>query len=683
MSHHKTWNRPHRIPRDMQPVVFKRWSNRGWAVLASFHKLIIIGILCCSYNMLGQNRATGQADSSDVQIHMELEEVESLAESHFELERISLKPLIIVSSPDIISEGYTSHEELLEYLPQLDIRQRGKHGTQADLTIQGGSFDQTMVLLNGINLSDPQTGHFHLNLPVDLSAIFQVEVLTGSAARRFGTYAFTGAVNFVTQPQDTTGIHSGFRYGQYNFYKAFLNANVSGKYLSTMTSISTSGSDGYRENTDFRSTHLYIHSSTRPGKLKAHLIIGLNTRDFGANAFYSPRFAKQYEETNTSITAFKLVMQRPLSSYTFNAYLRVNKDYFLLDKSDPAFYRNDHLTRVLGSDLNGRFSSTVGVTHGGIQTRREAILSTSLGELLEPGGSKVINDDITFSRGHTRNQLNLNINHTFEGRWVSLEGGILLHLNSDLGFEPTLLPGLDIKFQLSPTIHLLTTLSRSMRLPTFTDLYYQGPTNVGNPDLTPEKATTFELGIYGQGKVIQAAVNGFYRQGRDLIDWIWMEDEKWHTLNLTEIDAMGGDLSLEYGPGSGRNDLFSIEKMNFSYTFTYLTKVSEEVISRYLLDNLRHKVAMGTNMSIMKNLNLRVRFTFQDRDGSYMKYDMASGLSIEQPYEPFLLMDAKLSYSFRKCHIFLETTNLLNIDYCDIGNVIQPGRWTMAGIEIR
>ena len=222
-----------------------------------------------------------------------------------------------------------------------------------------------------------------------------------------------------------------------------------------------------------------------------------------------------------------------------------------------------------------------------------------------------------------------------------------------------------------------------MRLPTFTDLYYQGPTNVGNPDLTPEKATTFELGILGQGKVIQAAVNGFYRQGRDLIDWIWMEDEKWHTLNLTEIEAVGGDLSLEYGPGSGRNDLVSIEKLDFSYTFTYLTKVSEDVISRYLLDNLRHKVAMGTNMSIMKNLNLLVRFTFQDRNGSYMKYDMASGLSIEQPYEPFLLMDAKLSYSFRKCHIFLETTNLLNIDYYDIGNVIQPGRWTMAGIEIR
>ena len=412
-------------------------------------------------------------------------------------------------------------------------------------------------------------------------------------------------------------------------------------------------------------------------------MVGLNTRAFGANAFYSPRFINQYEETTTGLTAFKMVMYRALSTFTFNTYLRINKDYFLLDRYDPSFYRNDHLTRVTGVDLNGRFSSRAGVSNSGLQFRRETILSTSLGEPLEPGDSKAGSDDIVFNHGHARNQLNWNINHTIEGKWISLEGGILINLSSDLGLNPYLLPGLDIRFQLPYKIRIIASWNRSMRLPTFTDLYYQGPNNVGNSELVPERATTFELGISRKGAVLQTAVNGFYRQGRDLIDWIWMEDEKWHTLNLAKIDALGGDFRLEYDPGNTRNGPLSLEKWNLSYTFTCLTKVSEEVISRYLLDNLRHKVVMVTNMAMIKNLTLSVRLNFQDRNGSFLKYNTGSGQSIEQLYEPFLLIDTKLTYSFRKFHIFLEATNLLDADYYDIGNVIQPGRWTIVGIEIR
>ena len=377
-----------------------------------------------------------------------------------------------------------------------------------------------------------------------------------------------------------------------------------------------------------------------------------------------------------------MVMYRALSTFTFNTYLRINKDYFLLDRYDPSFYRND-LTRVTGVDLNGRFSSRAGVSNSGLQFRRETILSTSLGEPLEPGDSKAGSDDIVFNHGHARNQLNWNINHTIEGKWISLEGGILINLSSDLGLNPYLLPGLDIRFQLPYKIRIIASWNRSMRLPTFTDLYYQGPNNVGNSELVPERATTFELGISRKGAVLQTAVNGFYRQGRDLIDWIWMEDEKWHTLNLAKIDALGGDFRLEYDPGNTRNGPLSLEKWNLSYTFTCLTKVSEEVISRYLLDNLRHKVVMVTNMAMIKNLTLSVRLNFQDRNGSFLKYNTGSGQSTEQLYEPFLLIDTKLTYSFRKFHIFLEATNLLDADYYDIGNVIQPGRWTIVGIEIR
>ncbi len=667
----------------MERFVFKRWSNKKWAILASFHKVIIIGTLCFSYHMLGQAQSAGRTDSSKVRMHFELEEVEALTDSPFDLENISLRQLLTVSAQDIISAPVTAHEDLLEYLPQIDIRHRGKYGTQADLNIQGGSFDQSMVLLNGINLSDPQTGHFHLNLPIDISAVHHVEVMAGSAARKFGTHAFSGAVNFVTRPRDSTNFNAGFRFGQHNFYKAFVNANFGGKKVSTMTSISTSGSDGYRNNTDFRSTHFYLHSSTAPGKIKAHLILGLNTRAFGANAFYTPRFLDQYEETSTGLTAFKMVLRRPHSTYTLNTYFRVNNDYFLLDRNDPSFYRNDHQTRVTGADLTGLFSSKAGVTNSGFAFRRETILSTSLGEPRDPDDSKNTNNNIVFNHGHVRNQLNWNINHTIEWSKISVEGGILVHMNSDLGLRPYFLPGLDIRFRLPHAICILGSLNRSMRLPTFTDLYYQGPSIVGNPELSPEMATTFEFGISREEKILQATVNGFYRLGRSMIDWIWMEDEKWHTLNMTEMNALGGDFHLGYNTRNTTHGPLSLKKWTLSYTFTHLTKVRDDVISRYLLDNLKHKIVMSTDLSIYKNLSLSIRFNYQDRNGSFLHYNAESGESVEQPFEPFLLIDTKLIHSFRKFHVFLESTNLLNVSYNDIGNVIQPGRWTMVGFEIR
>lgn len=683
MSRLQTLNQNHKNTGGAYPIVFKRWSNRSWAVFASLHKVIIIGTLCCSYNLLAQTPQTDHKDTDSISAHMELEEVEAVAESPDELEGASLKPLIAVTSQDIIAAGYSSPEEMLEYLPDLDIRQRGNHGSQADLTIQGGSFDQSMVLLNGINLSDPQTGHFHLNLPLDLSAVSKAKVLAGSASRRFGTQAFTGAVNFETRPQDTSGVRAGILLGQHRFHKAFLNANVSGKSLSTMASISTSGSDGYRENTDFKTNHFFIHTTAGLKSVNAHLMLGLNTRKFGANSFYSPRFQDQYEETSTSFAAFKLILRKPHSSYTLNTYYRSNKDYFILDRSNPAFYQNDHLTRVMGTDLIGKFSSRAGVTQAGILLRSENILSTSLGEPMEPPDSMVIKSGISYSHRHSRNQVNLNINHTYEGKWVSLEGGILLHFNSDLGPEPTLMPGLEVNFSLSQQMFLFASLSRSMRMPTFTDLFYQGPTNLGNPLLIPEKASTFEMGISRMDTHFQSTLSGFYRQGKDLIDWIWMEDEKWHTKNLTEIDAAGGSLNVQYAPRIPSDRLMSLERWNFSYTFTTLTKVSEDLISRYLLDNLRHKVSMGSHLSFLKNFKLFLGLSFQDRNGSYLKYDSDSEASLEQAYEPFLLMDIKLSYSIRRIHIYVKSNNLLNAQYHDIGNVIQPGRWNMAGIEFR
>jgi len=652
-------------------------------ILASFNRVITIGTLCCSYSLPGQGECTKQQDSSIATIQVELEEVEAVAELPAELESASLKPLLTITAREIDAAPSTALEDLLEYMARIDIRHRGKHGTQADLTIQGGSFDQSMVLLNGINISDPQTGHFQLNLPVDLSALSRVEMITGSATRRFGIPAFNGAINLVTRPEDSTSVRSGFRYGQHSFYKAQLHSNFRSKHLFTLASASTSGSKGYRENTDFRNTHVYLHTCLESSPLKAHLMMGLNSKEFGANAFYSPLYTHQYEETTTGFTALKLQKDWSRTLLVFQAYFRFNSDYFLLDRYDPSFYRNDHQTRVTGTDFSLRFSSRAGITFTGIHFRNEQIISTSLGEPFNNSQSIKHQSGITFTHGYTRSHVSWNINHIMEGDLFSLAGGVMVHINSDLGYPFCVFPGIDLAVKLPSYFQIFTSLNHSMRLPTFTDLYYQDPSNMGNPDLSPERATTLELGICGEGKRWEADINGFFRQGREMIDWIWMEDQIWHATNLTQIDALGGDANLHLTSGSSRERWFHLDSWNFSYTFTRLTKISDEVISRYLLDNLRHKVVMAADLIMGGNLSLSGRIVFQDRNGSYLVYDDQTGSSHEKLYDPFLLLDMKLAWSFGRMTPFMEATNLLNITYRDIGDAIQPGRWMVAGIEIR
>lgn len=682
MNHLKIWKMPKRIFKS-EPVVFRRWSNKRWAVLASFHKVVIIGTLCFSYNMLAQDSPAAMPDTSRVSMLVELEEVETSAEQPSDLEHISMKPVVLVNSREIRHGAATSHEGVLRQLPGVDIRQRGMHGVQADLSIQGGSFDQSMVLLNGIDLSDPQTGHFQLNLPVDLRSVSRMEIVTGSASRSFGTNAFSGIVNVVTRPSDSTHFGAGVRLGQHRYYNAHLSSNLSGDRLSTLAGISTSGSDGYRENTDFRTTQAFIHSTAGKGKVEAHIMAGMNHRAFGANAFYTPLFPFQYEETTTAFTALKTALNGTRTKFELNGYLRLNRDHFLLDRSDPTFYRNDHRTSVSGSDLNGRISWKAGVTHTGIHFRQEKINSTSLGVEVDPQDIVLIRDGISLTHGHSRNQFNLNLNHTFETGPMTISGGVMMHMNSDLDFHPWFFPGMDLRFRLPYHSWFYASLNHSMRLPTFTDLYYQGPSNIGNPELVPEKATTIETGLYRKEERWHAGVNGFYRKGSDMIDWIWQEDGKWHTLNLTRIDALGGDLQAGINNMAAGHPWFLLEAGTVSYTFVHLTRVSDQVNSRYLLDNLRHKVTAGAVCRLFGDTRISLVSIFQDRNGGYMATDPETGTAHEEPYDPFLRLDVKVIQRFGFIHLFVEVTNLTGVAYQDLGHVIQPGRWIMAGLEIR
>ncbi len=675
------WKSSRHIDKKMEPFCFKNWSNKKYAIFNSLHKVIRIGTLSFAYTLLQLQPLLAQNDTAAPLMFFELEEVESIAEIETEIYPANLRTISTILREQILTSPAPSLALLIDYQPLTDIRTRGYHDIQSDVIIQGGSFDQSLVLLNGINISDPQTGHFNLDLPLSHRQFEKLEILIGPATKTYGLNAYSGAINLITRPSDSIKTVAELRMGQYGYYHASATIHLPSGPVKSMLAISSSSSNGYRENTDFDQSGIYLHSNLNLKFFSADLMAGLNRKDFGANSFYSPRFPEQYEETDMQFAGLKLSTRKMNPSIESIFYWRRHTDHFLLFRNNPSYYQNHHKTDVLGAETNLIFSSVLGITKSGITIRSEQIVSSSLGTDLPSAEPVYNNDSVSYTFGDKRLLPGLFLNHTFQIGRIKSSGGILFQSSSfDEKFR--LYPGLDLAYQISPVLSITGAVNKSMRLPTFTDLYYQGPQNVGNPLLRPEEATTFESGIFYNNFGISGHLSLFYRKGKETIDWIWLDDEKWHTQNITELNTMGGEFTVSIDPAALFNASKFIEHLRTSYSYTEISLSSDEYISNYALDNLRHKWLLDIGIELPWNFSLNSNTRLYSRNGTYLLYNAETGSSEELPYKNYILNDLSIRYTIKQISLSIDISNVMNVEYIDLGSFIQPGRWIIAGLRV-
>ena len=221
------------------------------------------------------------------------------------------------------------------------------------------------------------------------------------------------------------------------------------------------------------------------------------------------------------------------------------------------------------------------------------------------------------------------------------------------------------------------SVNQALRIPTFTDLYYQGVDQVSNPDLKPETATTYELGakLFLLRFTITGAV--FHRDGKDLIDWIKEKpEEKWHSMNLTSLKTNGIRCFIQYR--SKHQNRALVKSAGMSYSYLESQKLSNQYLSLYALDYLNHNLALNlTHQLFIKNLQVSWVFNFQQRSGSFI--DFNSGDVVR--YQPIHRINLQINYQISKLDFSLTCRNLLNEKAVDYGNVPQPGLWLIAGLR--
>jgi len=590
----------------------------------------------------------------------------------------------IFNKQQILETKANSVNELLEALACVDVRQRGANGVQADISIRGGNFDQIQVLINGVKAGDPQTGHHNFNLPFDISDIERIEILEGSAARVFGTNAFSGAINIITNSENKRAIATNFSLGEYGYKKTLFAINLPiGKTVNYL-SVNKKISDGYMKNTDFDMFSLYYRNTIKLNSAKFDLQVGYSNKEFGAFAFYTPKYPNQFEVNRTIFASAKSTFGNSIKT-TPTIFWRRHYDRFELFRNQPPQWytsHNYHLTDVYGFDINSTFNSFFGKTAFGFELRNENILSNKLGETLNDTIENFFYSDAFFTNKTLRENLSLYVEQAKNIYKFGFSAGVMINYTSKFGLN--FYPGIDVNYSFTQNLKIFGSANRSIRLPSFTDLYYADPSHVANPNLKPEDANSFEGGLKFQNKSFDAHFVAFYRMGNNMIDWVKEKNEdKWQSKNHTQINTKGLELSLSFLPKVNFGENFPIYSLKIAYSFIDLEKDSQKLLSKYVLDYLKHKFVFATKHTVYKKLTANWIVINQVREGSYSEYDFENNVFLgEKNYKPILTVDLALNYKLKFADVFMQVSNLTNRTYYDFGNIKMSERWIQAGVKM-
>lgn len=671
------------------PITFHQFSRKGYSLFAALGREVRIGVLsaatlataapCLSAPSASpvQGGAVGDDDR-------QLEEATVSAASLAPLAAdVAARQVTSFSRDDIAAAGVTSINDLLKLCAGIDVRQRGGHGVQTDIGINGGTFDQVTILLNGVNISSPHTGHLSADFPVTAQDIERVDVLEGAAARVFGTQAFTGVINIVTKgvsyrmgenkslSEDTTTPWSGEASasgGQYGF------AQLEGRLQAYGQSLSAgyTRADGATLHSAFQSTRAFWQGRLSGDNWKLSYQAGYSNKPYDANTFYGTGSNTQWERNERWMAAVSFLTRAGKVNMAPTVSWNRWYDRYEWIKGSPAG-PNLHCVDTYSANLRNWANWRAGTTAFGVEARNERILSNKLGQLLPtPHGVYIKQAKRTNVSGY--------LEHSFVWRQLSLSAGVLANMNTALGTRWRFYPGVDLSWRMHRHWTLFGSWNTALRMPTFTDLDYKGEQLQGTSSLLPERTSDATFKVQWRRQMWRADLSGTYSHKRDMIDWVVLKGDATHTFRSGnfEMHNWGVRLNAEWLP---RQCWASCPLRSVSAQYAWLNEnihyPQPIETSKYAMEYLRHKVVVAADGRLWRGLTLSLSWRWQERTvqngGDY------SVLDGRLAWESALSAEHRL----KSWTVYLDGKNLLDTHYSEYGYVPQPGIWLTAGARLK
>ncbi len=586
--------------------------------------------------------------------------------------------IIIIKGEHFKKLPVHSVDELLRYIPGIEVQQRGPQGSQSNIIIRGGTFQQVLVVIDGVKLNDPLTGHFNSYIPIHPAEIERIEVLKGAASAIYGSEAVGGVVNIITKTFAATtkpkSIQTNITVGE----NKLVNSGAHLGFSKNKTSISAGFLTNNAEGIQLRGTTSFFHLTTASiaiaQQLKNNWQINvrgaLDFRNFNAQNYYTT-FASDTAREKVNAAWLQANVTKKTKKGILNldiAYKKLRDQFWFRPTSIP----NDNKTNLFISQLyyTVRQSTTFNYTTG-IQVQRKEITSNDRGNhQLWHGASYAILRHTLYS--------NLFINESIRLDW-------------DESYGLSLLPQINLAWSPSK-ITLRASAGKSIRDADFTERYNNynktlvTSGTIGNPNLQAEKAWNIETGVDYHYKNLKVSTTLFYRNQANLIDYaptsyanmprkINLVPTGNYSLakNIASVNTTGIEMDIIYLKQLANN---SSIMLNLGFTWLH-SKNDDSIPSFYISSHARHLL----NISIIYNLqNFSISI-----NGLYKNRNEKKAAAINAAITPsYFIANTKIAYHFSKLasKIYFQVDNILDKNYSDLLGSKMPGRWLSGGFGI-
>ena len=606
------------------------------------------------------------------------------------------KNITIIKSSELDNYNFNSIDDLLKIIPSIELQSRGGFGSQSDIVLRGSTFNQTLVLLDGMRVNDPLTGHFSMYIPINISDIYQIEIIRGGASSIYGPDAVGGVINIVTKTftniDKENEIILSNKLGQNNLKNnhLFISRNTKNKTYNNNTystiSINQIKSDGQELYDDIYSffDHNTISIASKyeaSDKLSLAIRSTYDKRYFNSQYYYTRSL---YDLSNETVE--KIWTQAKLN-YNINQSQKIDLNFSFQSVDDiyvfnPAFPNYENQTDL----LHGRFSYLIKLKKSiftfGLDWQKRKMESIDRGNHEDNYFGGFVNYITSFG--------DLNFNPSFR-----------LDYNQHYGLQ--FCPQFDINYN-NEAINVRASAGRTIRSADFTERFYNNNyngtlssgRNVGNPKLNAEKTLNYEIGIdYIKNKFVKINNTIFYRNSSDLIDWVLtpsqnipinidlIENETYFfAQNISELFTLGMESELWFHLLNKKNlKLFG----SIGYLKILQAENSDElfndndslIMSKYLANNSGDKFNYNITFQY-KKLMLNFSGIYKARD---KEVDLSLGQTLEEDY---FVHNSKVSFLLSKnISTSIEIMNVFNKNYSDFMGAIMPKRWLIFGLECK
>ncbi len=536
---------------------------------------------------------------------------------------------------------FGSAADVLKLDPSIDLQERAPDGVQADMTIRGGTFGQSLVLLNGFRLNDVQSGHHNFDIPIPFEALTRIEILKGSGSTFYGSDAVDGAVDLIARPPESGEVRLRAAAGNFGINEeSAVLSGVIGRVTEELA-FSRDFSTGFEPDRDYRNLQMasITHATSKLGA--TDLLFATGDRPFGADQFYGAY--PSWERTRQWFASIRQELG-PDTEVDF-AYRR-HTDLFVLFRDDPEIYTNRHADETYQAAIRRRNALGLNVSlHYGLEGYHDAIVSNNLGDHSRNHGAVYGSLDV---RALGRFSLSLSAR---EELYTPTSGG---------GLRTELSPSAAGAVWLSSKLRLKASASTSFRLPSYTDLYYNDPANMGSPYLRPEHAATYEAGAEWFSSLrLRAYATIFDRREHDGIDYVRNSpDDIWRATNFDQLQFVGVETGVSMRLGAA-------QQVEIAYTGLHGSEAATTVMSKYVFNYPSGSATVAWQGA------LKGGFVARSRVGVVNRRARAA----------YALWDVSATSTRGRVHPFLRLSNLTNADYQEILGVAMPGRTTVGGVE--